>query len=68
MILLTGENDLLEDVIRDFKSYTSRRFYELLVAEKYNYESRKKWMLNLMKDKLTTKYQFWQNGNYPIEL
>ena len=68
MILRTGEKELLENVIRDFKSYTSRRFYELLIAESNNYESRKRWMLNLMRDKATGKFQFWQNGNHPIEL
>ena len=67
MILRTQDGEL-EKVIRDMKGYTSRCFHELLLDEKNNYESRKKWMLNLLRDKNTGKFQFWQNGNHSIEL
>ncbi len=68
MILRTGENHLLEHVIRDLKSYTSKCFHESLLDERNNFESRKGWMLNLFRDKNTGAFQFWQNGNNPVEL
>jgi putative transposase len=68
MILRAGEKALLEQVIRDLKSYTSKCFHDLLLDKGNNYESRKKWMLDLMKEKDTGKFQFWQHGNHPIEL
>jgi putative transposase len=68
IILRAGEKTMLEDIIRDLKSHTSRCFHDMLTDERNNYESRKKWMLELMKDHLTGKFQFWQHGYHPIEL
>ncbi|MDB5257888.1 MAG: Transposase like protein [Chitinophagaceae bacterium] len=67
----TGQNKL-EDVIRDFKRYTSACFHKLLQDETNNYESRKVWMLRMMeragKRNKNAAFQFWQHESHPIEL
>ena len=68
LIVRAGENELLENTLRDFKRYTSKCFHDLLLSKDINYESRKSWLLKLMEDKDSTKFQFWQHGNHPIEL
>ena len=68
LIVRAGENELLENVLRDFKRYSSKCFHDLLKSEYTNYESRKRWLLKLMQDKDSSKFQFWQQGNHPIEL
>jgi len=66
----SGKNKL-EDIIRDLKSYTSRHIRK---AIEYNpLESRREWMLLIMKRAGTEKsnnkdFQFWQQHNHPIEL
>ena len=62
----------IEDIVRDFKSYTARSIRKLLEKEGFR-ESRKKWMLELMyktgKANPNNKdFQFWQQHNHPIEL
>jgi len=60
-----------EELLRDFKSYTSK---ELIVLIKDNIqESRKDWLLNSFKkagqsNSNNTVNQFWQQHNKPIEL
>ena len=66
----TGANKL-EDIIRDFKSYTSRHIRKYM--ENNPQESRKEWLLRMMQDagkqKTNNKdFQFWQQHNHPIEL
>ena len=61
----------LEDVIRDFKSFTSRHIRKAI--EGNIKESRKEWMLKAMKkagsEKSNNKdFQFWVQNNHPIEL
>ena len=71
--LIISKNDKipLEDIMRDMKKYTA---VEILKAIKTNIaESRKKWMLMIFLDAGSKninneKFQFWQNGNHPIEL
>lgn len=64
-----GEN--LEDIMQGVKTHTSR---ELKDAIKNNtQESRKEWLLWMMEragkqNKHNGKFQFWQEGNHPIEL
>jgi len=65
-----GENKL-EDIIRDLKSYTSRHIRKYM--ENNPQESRKEWMLEIMKKAGEAKsnnkdFQFWQQHNHPIEL
>lgn len=62
-----GENKL-EDIIRDLKSYTSRHIRKYM--ENNPHESRREWMLSLMKQAGESKlnnndFQFWQQHNHP---
>jgi REP element-mobilizing transposase RayT len=65
-----GENRL-EDIFRDIKKFTSLKIvHEIKQNTK---ESRKEWMLRIFGENgelnsQIEKYQFWQHGNYPIEL
>ena len=71
LIVSTDENYMVSDVIRDFKKFTSVS----ILAELKNSttESRKNWMLWIFKkaregNNRNKDYQFWQQGNHPIEL
>lgn len=69
MIISRNSDDLLEDIMRDMKKYTSTR---VLGAIKTEPESRREWMLSLfneagLKNINNKKYQFWQQDNHPIE-
>ena len=71
MILSVKEEYNLSDVIRDLKSFTSRHIRKFI--EKNNKESRREWMLWMMKRAGTKKvnnkdFQFWLQHNHPIEL
>ena len=60
-----------EDLLRDFKSFTSKELIKLIETNKQ--ESRKDWMLNSFKKAATTNSnntnnQFCQQHNRPIEL
>ncbi|SHK65328.1 Transposase IS200 like [Reichenbachiella agariperforans] len=71
LILSVSEGEL-SDVIRDFKSFTSRQIKEIL-QDKTNPESRREWLLWMFeragkKNKRNQDYQFWQQHNHPIEL
>lgn len=71
VIVSTNSKDGISNVIRDFKSFTSKAI--LRKIENSKTESRKDWMLNLFKhfadkNKLGTKHQFWIHNNRPIEL
>jgi REP element-mobilizing transposase RayT len=62
----------LENVVRDFKAHTARKFLEVL-HDKNQVESRRDWMLYLFSYFATNKkdqqqYQVWQHDNHPIEL
>lgn len=71
LIISVSEGNL-SDVIRDFKSFTSRQIKELL-QDKTNAESRREWMLWMFKragkkNKRNNSFQYWQQHNHPIEL
>jgi putative transposase len=73
LTIRAGENDRLHAFTRDFKGYTSKAFRTLLEDEKTNYESRKNWMLWLMKriglkNSNNKDSQLWQEDSHPIEL
>ena len=60
---------LLSNVLRDFKSYTSKQILKLI--EENPSESRKEWLLYMFKYFAKFKnqdYMFWQHNNHPIEL
>jgi putative transposase len=65
------KDEKIEEIIRDFKKYTSAQICKAI--EKNNVESRKEWMLAIFriagrKSKKHSKYKFWQNEYYPVEL
>lgn len=70
--LIIGSNgDKMEDILRDFKRHTSVHLREAI--RKNAQESRKEWMLWLMKkagegNNNNNDFQFWQQHNHPIEL
>ena len=69
--VLSCKKSNLSDVIRDFKTHTSKTIIKSIETE--DGESRKDWMLKQFKDKeLINKrnktYQFWKQDNHPIEL
>jgi len=65
-LLLRSANGELSDLLRDFKSYTSK----IILAEiETSTESRKEWMLRIFKDaafthKRNSEYQFWTHENH----
>lgn len=59
------------ELLRDFKRYSSKKLLEAI--ENNPQESRKEWLLWMFKragkkNATTSKYQFWQQHNKPIEL
>ena len=64
-----GQN--MEDILRDFKSFTSRELKEMI--KNNNQESRKEWMVWMMeragkKNSNNNDWQLWQQHNQPIEI
>ena len=49
MIMGTASDNLLEGIVRDMKSYTSKCMHDILESEKIIHESRREWMLWMMK-------------------
>ena len=70
-MICMGRGIPLSDILRDFKSYTSK---ELIILIKENpKESRKEWILHAFekagrKNSMSENYQVWQNFNYPTHL
>ena len=69
-LIVKSENNKLQDIIRDFKKFTSKELIKDI--EKTN-ESRKVWMLNKFsfeakRIKRGVKYKFWKDGFHPIIL
>jgi REP element-mobilizing transposase RayT len=65
-LLVQSTSDNLSDILRDFKSYTSKKLIESVESDT---ESRKKWMLFMfkraaIKHKRNTVYQFWTHENH----
>ena len=60
----------LSDILRDFKTYTSKRIIEQIIEEP---ESRREWMLDYFSKacahlKKKQKYKVWQDGNQAKEI
>jgi putative transposase len=71
MIVGTKGEFKIEDIIRDFKKYTSVHICRAI--EENSFESRKHWMLNIFgtaadESSKHRKYKFWQNEYHPVEL
>ena len=61
----------IEEIIRDFKKYTS--VHMIRAIENNPLKSRKDWMLDIFNSaaedsKKHVKYKFWQNEYHPVEL
>jgi putative transposase len=61
----------LSDCLRDLKKYTSKKIMECI--KNNTKESRKEWMVWMFeragkRNSNNTGFQFWQQGNHPIEL
>lgn len=70
-MIIGTENGALPDILRDFKSFTSRHIRKAIEGSVR--ESRKEWMLSLMynsgiENDRNKDFQFWQQHNHPIEL
>jgi hypothetical protein len=58
-------------LLRDFKKYTAGKLLQTI--REHPQESRRTWMMDMFQkagrqNKHTTRYQFWQHNNKPIEL
>lgn len=70
IVSVKEENIKLEDIIRDFKKYTSK---EIIKTIKEYPESRREWLLNKFsyaanRVKNGKNYKLWKDGFHPIEL
>ena len=70
-MILGTETGMLTDIIRDFKSFTSRHIRKEI--ESSLVESRRDWILQLLyqagsRNERNNDFQFWQQHNHPIEL
>jgi putative transposase len=71
LIMSSDGRNTQEDIIRDFKKFTSKRCLEFI--ESNEQESRRSWMLWIFrsagqKNINNTFYQFWRQDYHPIEL
>ena len=71
MIVSRNRNHALEVIMRDMKKFTSVKLINEIKDN--SRESRKEWMLKIFREageakSGNEKYQFWQQGNHPIEL
>jgi len=70
-MIIGSEKDKLEDIMRDMKKFTSLELKKAIINN--SEESRKKWMLDLMREAGKTNaqnrdFQLWQQSNHPIPL
>ncbi len=70
-LIVSAKNGNLSDILRDFKSFTSKKILQQIDDNKE--ESRKSWLLWLFKqagneNSRNENYQFWQQENQPIQL
>jgi REP element-mobilizing transposase RayT len=70
-MIVGTNNNKLEDIIRDMKRHTSQQLRAAI--ENNLQESRREWMLNLMKqagqaNSNNMNFQLWHQDNHPIEL
>ncbi len=70
-LIASSEKGLVTSILRDFKSYTSKKLIEMIAN--HPAESRKEWMLYLFefhanKIKHNSQFNFWKQNNHPIDL
>jgi len=71
MIISSNGESSLQDIIRDFRSYTSKMLKREI--ENSDTESRKDWMLNIFREegikrKTRAGFQLWKRNYHPVEL
>ena len=71
MIVGSGGENKVSDILRDFKKFTSKEILRTLQVE--SSESRRDWMLNRFEyagknNKKIKNYRFWQEGNEAQEI
>ena len=71
LIAKTKDDVSLSDVLRDFKSNTSKQIIKMI--EESHTESRREWLLYMFefygkKNAHNVKYQFWQQNNHAFDL
>ena len=69
-LIITSEDQALQDIIRDFKKFTSKRIIE---AIKEYTESRRVWLLKKFsfaakRTRRGVSYKFWKDGYHPVLL
>lgn len=67
----TANNNNLSDVVRDYKSFTSRAIVNAVLNS--HIESRKEWLLYMFRffakrTKANDEYKFWQPGSHPEQI
>lgn len=70
-LIVGTDKDDIQDIIRDFKSFTSREIRKCV--ESHTQESRKRWMLEMMYQagsavKSNKDFQLWQHHFHPVGL
>ena len=70
-IIVRRNDGLVNDWIRDYKSYMAKEMLELI--QNNQQESRKEWLLYMFKyfakaSKQNKEFMFWQKTNHPIEI
>ena len=71
LIAKTEDDVSLSNVLRNFKSYTSKQIIKMI--EESHTESRREWLLYMFefygkKNAHNVKYQFWQQNNHAFDL
>jgi putative transposase len=69
-VIWTAPNNNLSDIIRDFKTYTSKAITSSIIDEP---ESRRNWLLHMFnfyanRTNANDYYKVWTNNNHPEEL
>jgi len=70
-LIMGSHQQLMSDILRDVKRHTSKKIVEAIANN--TQESRKEWLLKLFqnagrRNPNNENFQFWQQGNHPIEL
>ena len=70
-IIAKRDEELLGEVLRDFKSFTAKKLIKMITNN--TKESRKEWLLYMFeffgnRNKHNDKYAFWQQNNHPFDL
>ncbi|UYZ60327.1 REP-associated tyrosine transposase [Hymenobacter latericus] len=70
-LIISSEKDSLSAILRDLKRHTAKTILQAI--QQNQQESRREWMLWMFeragqRNSHNEQYQFWQQGNHPIEL